>query len=170
MPLKHTSYHPPEMRKTGTTRLVICFANKNTRFVSGVLKVVLQKKQKIKLDKRLASGLLPAMKEWAAREGITLKRHIMLSTFSLLLPFRLTCTAPWRSRRSKLASRSVQCLRLVLSVNFFCFGLPTLLLLGLRLLGGFAKLFVPLIKSAMLTPLMPWASSRGHRWDRILEG
>jgi hypothetical protein len=32
----------------------------------------------------LALGLLPAMKEWSAREGKTLKRCITLSTFSLL--------------------------------------------------------------------------------------
>ena len=35
------------------------------------------------------------MKEWAAREGQTLKRCVMLSTFSLLLHFHLTCTARW---------------------------------------------------------------------------
>jgi hypothetical protein len=96
-------------QRCGKTRSVIFFANKNVHFVSAVPKGVLQKKSKIKLGKSLTSGLMPAMKEWAAREGQTLLRRVMLSTFSFLLCFRLTCTAWWRSRRSKLAPRSVKC-------------------------------------------------------------
>ncbi len=70
------------MRKNRNNKIGIFFPNKNTRFVSVVPKGGVAKKSKIKLGKRLASGLLPAMKERAAREGQTLKRRIMLSTFS----------------------------------------------------------------------------------------
>ncbi len=66
-------------------------------------------KIKNKLSKCLTLGLMPAMKEWVAKKGQTLLRRVMLSTFSFLLCFCLTCTSRWTSRRSKLALRLVKC-------------------------------------------------------------
>ena len=46
MPLKHTSYHPPEMRQNRKNKISIFFANKNAHFVDAVPKVVLQNNKK----------------------------------------------------------------------------------------------------------------------------
>ena len=82
------------------------FPNKNVCFVSPVPKVVLQKKQTLKWTNAWLRGFC----QHEGMGGQTQKtRNALYFQPSTLLC--LTCTAQWRSRRSKLAPKLVKCLK-----------------------------------------------------------